>query len=254
MYITTTGLVLRETMYKESSKILTVLTADEGKITVSAKGARRRGSKTAAATQFLAYSEMTLFNSRGRWILNDARSIEQFAGLREDLELLSLGAYFAEVLETLADEDSPNPEMLSIGLNALFALSENKKNKLVVKAAFEMRMLCLAGFEPMLDFCQICGKTEVEEPCLSLSGGVLHCRKCALEGIAETSVPLSLGALAALRHIARAEPKKIFSFQIGEATLKNLSEVCERYGQVQLDKNFKTLDFYKSIKDTCSDV
>jgi DNA repair protein RecO (recombination protein O) len=109
MYITTNGLVLRETIYKESSKILTVLTEQEGKITVSARGARRRGSKTAAATQYLSFSEMTLVQSHGRWTLPEAQSIELFSGLRDDLEKLSLGAYFAELLEAVADEDNPSP-------------------------------------------------------------------------------------------------------------------------------------------------
>ena len=52
MYITTPGLVLRETEYKESSRILTVLTASNGKLTVRAQGAKRRGSKTAAGITF----------------------------------------------------------------------------------------------------------------------------------------------------------------------------------------------------------
>lgn len=109
MYITTGGLVLRETLYKESSKILTVLTSGEGKISVMAKGARRRGSKTAAGTQLFTFSEMTLYSGRGGWTLTETRSIEQFQGLRDDIEKLALGAYFAEMLESLSDEDTPKP-------------------------------------------------------------------------------------------------------------------------------------------------
>ena len=64
MHIKTRGLVLRETNYKEADKILTVLTQDEGKRTVKARGCRRRGSRLAAAAQLLVYSEMTLFAYR----------------------------------------------------------------------------------------------------------------------------------------------------------------------------------------------
>ncbi len=39
MYKTLHGLVLREVKYKESSKILTILTEEEGKITAEARGA-----------------------------------------------------------------------------------------------------------------------------------------------------------------------------------------------------------------------
>lgn len=49
MHLTTKALVLREVNYKEADKILTALTADEGKMTVSARGVRRKSGATAAA-------------------------------------------------------------------------------------------------------------------------------------------------------------------------------------------------------------
>ena len=60
MHISTQGLVLREVNYKESDKLLTVLTAEGGKRTVKARGCRRKGSPLAAAAQLLVYSDMTL--------------------------------------------------------------------------------------------------------------------------------------------------------------------------------------------------
>ena len=56
MHISTQGLVLREVNYKESDKLLTVLTAEGGKRTVKARGCRRKGSPLAAAAQLLVYS------------------------------------------------------------------------------------------------------------------------------------------------------------------------------------------------------
>ena len=54
MHISTQGLVLREVNYKESDKLLTVLTAEGGKRTVKARGCRRKGSPLAAAAQLSA--------------------------------------------------------------------------------------------------------------------------------------------------------------------------------------------------------
>ena len=42
--IVTAGLVLRETVTRETDKILTVLTPDRGKISLIARGARRKNS------------------------------------------------------------------------------------------------------------------------------------------------------------------------------------------------------------------
>ena len=76
MFLTTRGLVLREVRYKEADKILTVLTQHEGKITVRARGALRKGSRITAATQLLTYSDMTIVDLRGRRTLYESSSVE----------------------------------------------------------------------------------------------------------------------------------------------------------------------------------
>ena len=57
MYLTTQGIVLRETNYKEADKILTVLTQDFGKCTLKARACRRKNSKLTAASQLLVCSD-----------------------------------------------------------------------------------------------------------------------------------------------------------------------------------------------------
>ena len=244
MYINTTGLVLRETAYKDSSKILTILTSGEGKLTVTARGALRRNSKLAAMTQLLAFSEMTLFSNRDRWTLTEARSVEQFIGLRDDLELLALGAYFAELVEAVSDEDSPNPELLPMCLNALFALSEKIKKPEQVKPSFELRLMAASGFAPLIEHCELCGAEEPETAFLDLYGGTFRCRGC---GVAE-GAELGRGALNAARYIIGCEAKKIFSFSISDAALRELTVAAEGYLLAHLDRRFRTLDYYKGIQ------
>lgn len=247
MYINTTGLVLRETAYKDSSKILTILTSTEGKLTVSARGAMRRGSKLAASAQILAYSNMTLYHSRERWTLTEAQTIELFSGLSQDLDLLALGSYFAELLEAVSDEDSPNPEVLSLGLNALYMLSNNDKNPALIKAAFEIRLMCLAGYEPDVSSCAVCGETDLITPKFDLKGGLVRCRSCRGEGSDETATMCS-GALDALRYITSCDAKKIFAFKLTDDALNRLSCAAEAYVSAQLERKFKTLEYYKQLR------
>lgn len=123
MHKTVHALVLREVKFKEADKMLTVLTQEEGKLSVRARGALRKSCRFAAASQHLVYSEMTLFFNKGRYTLVEASVIEDFSALRADFNALALASYFAELLEAVSDEDSPNPEVLRLGLNALYALS-----------------------------------------------------------------------------------------------------------------------------------
>ena len=108
----TSGLVLRQTVTKETDLILTVLTPDLGKIPVIARGARRKNSRLAAACQLLAYSELTVYQKGAWYMLDEASTIELFDGVRQDFENLALASFFAELTESVAEEGSPAPELL----------------------------------------------------------------------------------------------------------------------------------------------
>ena len=170
--LVTRGLVLRATETKEADYILTVLTAEHGRLAVIARGARRRSSKLAAACQHLAFSELVLYR-RGSWhYLDEASTIALFDGLRADLEKLSLASYFAEMAEAVTSEDLPSGEVLSLLLNSLYALDTLDRPNELVRAAFELRLLALSGYEPLLDDCAMCGRTDPVEPVFDAAQGV----------------------------------------------------------------------------------
>ena len=246
MYITTRGLVIREVNYKEADKILTVLTDTEGKLTVSARGARRKGCRYSAATQLLSFSEMTLFGNRGRWSLNEAETREQFLGLREDIVKLALGSYMAEVLEAVSAEDMPDPQVLQCGLNSLYALSSGLCPPEQVKAVFELRLMCLSGYEPDVSACCVCGKTEPVEPVLNIEEGGIHCRRCAMRGERATA-QLCSDSLAAMRHIVQAPAKRIFSYSLTGEAAERLSAACEKYMLYHTGRGYGSLDYYKGL-------
>ena len=248
MHITTKALVLRGVDYKESDKILTLLTSDMGKLTASARGCRKKGSSIAAGCQLLCWSEMVLYEYQGRWVVKEANTDRQFRGVREDLEKLALACYLAEVTEVLAVEGLPSPELLSLILNSLHGLEKLNKPQSLIKAAFELKAMCLAGYEPLLDGCAVCGTETPADPRFHLREGVLHCAPCRGEVGDGISMPLDEAGLKAMQHIAWGDPKRLFSIAMGEESLKRFSDLTEAYLHTQLERGFHTLDFYKSIK------
>ena len=129
MYLKTEGLILRETDYKDTDKLLTVLTKDRGQLTLRARGCRSKGSKIKSGCQLMAFSEFTVFENRGYMVVDEAVPIELFMPLRNDIEALALASYFTQAAEILSQEDEPNPELLSLTLNSLFALSKGRKSQ-----------------------------------------------------------------------------------------------------------------------------
>ena len=244
MYLTTRGLVLRVTDYNDRDSLLTLLTPNHGKLTVKARGLRRKNSPLSAPCQLLAYGEYTLFEYRGSYTINEAASVELFQQLRRDLQKLSLGIYCAQVTEVLSQEDIPNPELLSLVLNCLHMLTL-EVSEAKVKAIFELRSACLAGYMPELSGCHICGFHSPEY--FDLSAGALVCGRCRNLESNGIRLPVSAGTAQAMQYISTCDAKRLFSFELGEENMRQLSQNTEAYLTTQLERGFSTLDFYKSL-------
>ena len=244
MYLTIQAIVLRVTDYNDRDALLTVLSRNHGKLTIKARGLRRKNSPLTAPCQLLAFAEFTLFEYKGQYTINEAQSLELFLPLRRDLTRLSLGTYFAQAAEVISQEDLPNPELQSLVLNCLFALSKLGEPEEKVKAVFELRAACLAGYMPDLFGCHNCGDQNPDR--FDISQGMLECRACRTSG-GGIRMPVNPAILEAMRYICLCEPKKLLSFSIGPENMKALASLTEAYLTTQLERGFATLDFYKSL-------
>ena len=111
------------------------------------------------------------------------------------------------------------------------------------RQVFELRAACLAGYTPDLEGCRSCGNPEPDR--FDLEGGCLECAHCRSgDG---TFMAVTPGILAAMRHVAACPASRLFSFCLGEETLRAFGSLTERYLSTQLERGFSTLDFYKSL-------
>ncbi|MCI6505000.1 MAG: DNA repair protein RecO, partial [Ruminococcus sp.] len=177
----TEGLILREQNIGERDKLVTVLTVDKGIIKGFAKGAKNIKSQNCAGTQLFTYSRLCLIESKGRdtYVISEAKSKEQFFGLRKDIANMCLAQYFSELLTNILVDGEKNKEVLSLTLNSLYLLSENKKPPTLIKSCFEMRLLSICGYMPDLTMCSICGEYDRETFFFLPQTGSLICSHCA---------------------------------------------------------------------------
>ena len=85
MFLKTKGIILRETDYQDRDKLLTVLTADHGKLLVKARGIKGSRNTMKAPCQLMAYSELTLMEQKDRFVLTEASTIELFSEIQQDI-------------------------------------------------------------------------------------------------------------------------------------------------------------------------
>ena len=94
-----------------------------------------------------------------------------------------------------------------------------------IKAVFELRAACLAGYTPDLFGCHICGSQMPDR--FDLSAGQLECGSCRSRESGGIRMPVTPSVLEAMRYICLCDPKKLFSFAIGGETAEQLSALTE---------------------------
>lgn len=255
--ITVRGLNVRETETGDYDKIITLVTHELGKITVTGKGVKSLKSRHMVACQPFAYSTFVLKKSKKYWYIEESESIECFFALRSDLDRLSLAAYVCDVLCDVSVENAPDPEMLRLTLNTLYAIANKHDVSLAqIKATFELRCAAECGFCPELSYCDVCEKDDGSEMYLDVMNGRLLCADCKpraekeeemIEGTARLYYIVSRDVLSAMRYIVSCRQSKLLSFSIDEDGLYLLGKVCEGYLINHLEHPFATLEFYKSI-------
>ena len=246
MFANLNGLVLREARYREADRILTIFTLQQGKITVKARGALRKSSHLAAATQQLTYSDFTMFYNKDRWSINEAVIHESFDGLRSDIASLALGCYIAECIDTVSMENEPDPALLQLALNSLYAISRNLYPRKKIKAVFELRLMQVAGYAPDLRNCCVCGREIPEKPIFLINEGNICCNNC-VHHRGNQQILLGDEVLSAMRYIQNSSAKRIFSFEIEEKALNTLSIATESFLVKSTERILGTLQYYHSV-------
>lgn len=255
----TTALVIGEKQMGEADKLLTMLTPEHGKLTVSGKGVSSLRSRHMAACQLFCYSNFVFRKSKKYYYISDSDTEECFFNIRFDIEKVALATYMCDVACDLSLENVGDPELLRLMLNTLYALS-NKKNMTLdhIKAAFEFRAAVDGGFLPILDSCGVCGCEPPDDNIVfDVMNGMFRCGKCtnliAKEGVdpsgtAEIYHKLNRTVLSALRYIATAPITKFLSFSIPTEDMEILSQFTESYLISHLEHSFSSLKYFKNIR------
>ena len=250
------GLVIRTVDLKESDRLLTIFTEEMGVVTALARGARSLKSRKMSSTMQFCYSSFVLSKRDDKYTVKEAELIESFFGIRDSIEALALAAYIADVLSDVTTAQSDR-DLLRLSLNSLYAVSTGKYSVPLVKAAFEIRAASILGFMPDVLACNTCGGGDGEF-FFDIMGGYVECSECRRRrASAEPDISdggerrivriLSEAARTALSYCIHCPLERIFSFRLEAADAAVFSLAAEDYLVNQLERSFKTLDFYNRV-------
>jgi len=158
----TPAIVLRQRKLGDADKIITLYSANFGKLDAVAKGVRRITSRLAGHVEPLNHGAYLIAHGRNLDIVTQAQTIEPFQPLREDLDRLSRALYAAELLDRATEDRAENFALYRLLLDTLRRLAAGDELDLPLRF-FEMSLLGQLGYRPQLDRCVVRGEPLAEE-------------------------------------------------------------------------------------------
>lgn len=235
------GIVLTETNYSESSKILNVLTNDRGVVGVMSKGCRNVKSKLRGVSRKLIYGKFHVyFKENGLSTLIGVDLVNSFSKTVMDLERISFASYLLDLSYQVVKQNDDN-DIFSLLKDALLKIEEGF-NPLVLCNILELKLLDYLGVRPSIDACSACGSDKGIVTLSADTGGYV-CRNCfSNEGyVSEKTIKM-------IRLYYYVEIKNISKLDVSSEVSREINMFLDMYYERYTGLYLKSKDFIKKIK------
>lgn len=197
----------------EYDRHISLLTKERGKLSAFARGARRPGSRLAAATNPFAFGIFKIYEGKNSYTVTEADIQNYFEDLRADYIGACYGLYFAEVTDYYTRENNDEREMLKLLYQSLRALSAQSLPNPLVRCVFECKAIAINGEFP--------GPPADR----ALEESTVYC----------------------LQYIASSSVEKLYTFVVTDSVLKELKQVAAEYMKRFVGREFKSLEVLQTL-------
>ncbi|KAA8819878.1 DNA repair protein RecO [Bifidobacterium rousetti] len=176
------GVVLRTAKLGEADRIVTILTRSHGKVRAVAKGVRRTKSRFGARLEPFMRADLLIAQGHSLDVVSQAESVSAYAGpITADYDAYMAANVIVETADKLvSSEEERVTGQYRLLIGALNALAKHAHVPAQISASYVMRALALAGWEPRLYSCVVCGGRPAADGLgmyLSMPAGGLMCGK-----------------------------------------------------------------------------
>ncbi len=170
------GIIVSETNYGESSKILNVITKEYGLISIISKGCKNLKSSLRSVSSKLTYGTFVIYYKQNKLsTLKEVNVINNFKNLKKNIASISYAAYILELSEGVIKQNNNN-DIFDLLIASLTKIDEGF-DSLVIMNILELKYLKYLGVEPVLDECALCGNKTSIVTLSSYKGGFV-CKNC----------------------------------------------------------------------------
>ena len=192
------SIVTGYTDYRDDDRMLTLFSAERGRIDCKARNCRKPTSKLLSCAQPFVFGEFELFVNNDRITVNGCDVRETFYPIREDVDRFMIASVCTQLCNSVIGHESPDHPLFSLLYHVLSFLAYTDSDPKDLLIAFLLHFLDHAGYRPSLTRCAICRRDIRSDAVLfySAEAGGAVCAGCPHSG-----KPISKLALEAMRRI-----------------------------------------------------
>lgn len=237
-----TGIVLSDTNYSESSKILNVLTKEHGKIGIISKGCRNLKSSLRSVSSKLTYGYFNIYYKKeGLSVLISVDIINDFSNIKQDLFKIGYATFLSDLTNQVLKETSSN-EIFDLFINGLIKINDDF-DPMIITNIIELKYLNYLGVMPILDCCSVCGSNKKIVTISSFAGGYL-CVNCYKNEYIVDEKTIKL-----LRMFSYVDISKIKELNILPKNKNEINKFLENYYDRYTGIYLKSKDFLTQLRE-----
>ena len=238
MKMTVEGIILNETNYGETSKILNILTKEYGYISVMSKGSRTIKSRLRGISMRLVYGEFVIiYKKNGISILQEGNVLDSLKNILTDIGKMTFAIYLIDFFKSILKE-SFDVDMYSILKEALLKINAGFDPSLITNIV-EIKLLKYLGVAPHFNNCILCGNEGIITFDMNLAGFI--CKNCYRDTYIFSTTTLKL-----LKLFFAIDIKKITKLNINRVR-KEINQFIQEYYEIYTGIYIKNKDNFLKV-------
>lgn len=234
------GIILRETNYGDTSKVLEVLTKEHGIIGIMSKGCRTLKSMLRSTSTKLTYGYFYIYYKENKLsLLKSVDVIDQFKNIKTDIEKISYSAYLLDLASNVYKE-SMEKDIYPLLISSLIKI-DNNFDPLVISNILEFKYLEFLGVIPYVDGCVKCQSKSDIVTISNVHGGYI-CKNCYNNEVLVSSKSIKL-----IRLFQYIDIDKIDKLDIDIDTKNEVNKFLSEYYSTYTGLYIKSKDFIDKL-------
>lgn len=234
------GFILQEIPYKETSKIINVITKDYGLIGIIATGVKSIKSTLRAVSTKFTYGTFTIHYKKDKLsTLKSVDIIDELINIKTDLTLVSYASYISELILQIAKHE-PSHKLYDLFINTILKINVGL-DPLILTNILETKLLDFLGVGLNLDSCCKCQNTTQIVTIDGDVGGYI-CKNCLTDEIIVSPLTIKM-----LRMYYYVDISSITDLKISNKTKSEINRFLQTYYDRYTGLYLKSKNFLNKI-------